>query len=321
VPVELQHEPVPLDRFVVTPEPITVENHFLLALYTFFHRRNYHVSRVEFPADAGGTAVAHWLLPDAPGPHPTVLVFPILAGSHVVSEALSKALVNRGYAVAHLERKELQLETASSPDVPSQAITTAVRDARRLLDWLQEQPQVDRQRIGAAGVSMGGILGVILQGVDPRVRAGFYLMAGGGIAEILYDSTEVPVRTFRDRLIAQESLQTREQFLQAMHPLTGPIDPLNVAANISPASVMIASGRLDRVIPGERTVALWEALGRPTWVHLPLGHYQLLPFFWWTVGRGADHLDAQLRAAPPEREEPASDAPVQVGLEGGGTAH
>jgi dienelactone hydrolase len=305
-PGALQHTSVPLSEFRVTPEGLTVESHFLLHLYTFFHSRDYTVSRVEFPGHAGRAAVAHWLVPRRAGPHPTALVFPILAGSHVVSEALAKALVNRGYAVAHIERKDLALETAATPDVPSNAMRDAVLDARRLLDWLEAQPEVDRGRIAAAGVSMGGILGCILQGVDPRVRAGFYVMAGGGVAELLYDSAEKPVRAFRDRLMQARSYASRDAFVAAMRELTLPIDPLTVAANIPSDSVLIASGRLDRVMPRERTQRLWEALGRPAWIHLPLGHYQLLPFFWWTVGRGADHLDAYFAkaSAPAAAPEP-----------------
>jgi dienelactone hydrolase len=294
VPAELRYEPVPLDAFHLTPENITVEDSFLLDLYTFFHRRNYTVSRVEFPGHSGATAVAHWVVPNGAGPHPTVIVFPILAGSHVVSELVAKALVRRGYAVAHIERKELQLETAQSADVPSIAMRNAVLDARRLIDWLESRPEVDRTRIAAAGISMGGMLACTLQGVDPRVRAGFYFLAGGGLAELLYDSAEKPARAFRDRLMTASGYASREEFLGAMRPLTESIDPLTVAANIAPESVLIASGRLDHVMPGERTQVLWEALGKPAWIHLPLGHYQSLPFLWWSIARGADHLDRAL---------------------------
>ena len=56
--------------------------------------------------------------------------------------------------------------------------------------------------------------------------------------------------------------------------------------------------RFDRVIAPERTEALWQALGRPRWLVVPTGHYQLVPYFWWAVGRGADHLD-RVYGAPP----------------------
>ena len=64
-----------------------------------------------------------------------------------------------------------------------------------------------------------------------------------------------------------------------------------VAAQIDPERVLLISARFDRVIPPDRTRALWLALGRPRWLTVPTGHYQLVPYFWWAVGRGADHLD------------------------------
>jgi hypothetical protein len=55
--------------------------------------------------------------------------------------------------------------------------------------------------------------------------------------------------------------------------------------------VLLVSARFDRVIAPERTRALWQAMGRPRWLVVPTGHYQLVPYFWWAVGQGADHLD------------------------------
>ena len=63
---------------------------------------------------------------------------------------------------------------------------------------------------------------------------------------------------------------------------------------VDPERVLLISGRFDRVIPPRQTEALWEELGRPRWIRLPVGHYQVFPFFWWAVGRGADHLDRVL---------------------------
>jgi hypothetical protein len=55
--------------------------------------------------------------------------------------------------------------------------------------------------------------------------------------------------------------------------------------------VLLVSAHFDRVIPEDRTRALWQAMGRPRWLVVPTGHYQLLPYFWWAAGQGADHLD------------------------------
>ncbi len=282
-------------------EPRTVEQSWLLDLYTFFHAKNYTQSRLVFPGAQRGQAVAHLLLPDGDGTHATVLVFPILAGSHVVSEALAKALISHGFAVARMERPELDLEDPSvGAREFSQAIRDAVHDARRLVDFLTRHPRVDAGRLASAGVSLGGIQALLLAATDPRIRGGFFIMAGGGLAEILWDSSEKPVRAFRERLRAERGLETRADFVAALRQETGDVDPLMYVGSLDPSRILLASGRFDRVMPPARTQELWRALGRPRWIRLPVGHYQLAPFFWWTVGRGAEHLErlfARTRAA------------------------
>jgi dienelactone hydrolase len=276
-----------------------VERSFALRLYTWLHHKRYSSYRVEFPSADGSDGIAHWLVPDGDGAHPTVIVFPILAGSHVVSEGLAKALVNRGYSALRMEREPLDLETSEDPETVSRAFRKAIDDARRLLDWLETRDEVDRTRLATAGVSLGGIMAATLVGVDDRLDAGFFMMTGGGLPEMLHDSAEKPVRRFRDRLIEAKGFETREEFVEWFRPLTDPVDPVRHASRIDPDRVLLISGRFDRVVPAERTQALWEELGEPRWIRVPSGHYQLVPFFWWAVGQGADHLDRVLGAPDP----------------------
>jgi dienelactone hydrolase len=238
--------------------------------------------------------VAHLLVPAGETPRPAVIVFPILAGSHVVSQGLAKVLVDHGFVVLRLERRDLGLEAVADPAAPAKALRSVLLDARRLTGWLEQRPEVDPERLATAGVSLGAILAATLLGVDSRIRAGMLLMAGGGIAEILYDSTEKPVRAFRNRVVREGQLEGREDFVARLRPYTEEVDPLRYASRIDTRSVLLVSGRYDRVIPPERTRALWEALGQPTWIRLPVGHYQVAPFFWWAAGRGATHLEQAL---------------------------
>lgn len=293
-PPSFETAPLGAGSVRVEAERRTVERSWILTLYTWLHDREYSSYRITFPSVDGEEAVGHMLLPPGRGPHPGVLVFPILAGSHVVSEGLAKALVDRRFAVLRLERRGLDLDRAQDFDGPATRLEQAVLDARRIVAWFGDRPEVDEGRLAVAGISLGGILAATLLGIEPRVRAGFLVLTGGGVAEILYDSREKPVRRFRDRLMEARGLETREQFLAAVRPSTERIDPLRYAQGVDPRSVLLASGRFDRVVPPDRTQALWEALGRPVWIRLPVGHYQLFPFFWWAAGRGADHLERTL---------------------------
>jgi dienelactone hydrolase len=301
----------PLDAVALTPEPTTVVSHPLIALYDLLRPKAARAFRVEFPGMDGQARVGHWQLPAGPGPHPTVVVFPIRAGSHVVSEALAKALVNRGYAALWLERR-VSLFSADDHRDPADFSAFAadledfVLDARRLIGWLVTRPEVDPERIATAGVSLGGILAATTLAQEPLARAGFFVMAGGGLADILSESQDGGVRKFRQRGIAAQAFHDDADVARVARAFTDPMDPLTWAHRIQPEQVLLISARFDRVIPPERTEALWQALGRPRWLVVPTGHYQLLPYFWWAVGQGADHLDRVFGRTP--RSAPADVA-------------
>lgn len=276
---------------MLQPEGLTVEQSWLLDLYTFFHARNYRAYRVVLPDEEADDAIAHLLLPPGPGPHPAIVVYPILEGSHVVSEGLAKALVRRGFAVARLERRELDLAEARDVETPARVFRRSILDGRRLIDWLVSYPEIDAERIAVAGVSTGAILSLTLLEVEPRARAGFFLMVGGNLPALLYDSSERPVRIFRERLRTRYDLGTREAWIEFVRPHLEPVDPLTYAHRIQPDQVLLITGRFDRVVRPRYTRQLWETLGRPVWRRFPTGHYQFLPFFWWAAARGADHLE------------------------------
>ena len=311
----LAADPPPLETPVVTEEPTTVEGHLVLWAYDRVRPRADRAYRVEFRGSDGEPRRAHWQLPAGPGPHPTVLVFPIRAGNHVVSEALAKALVNRGYAAIWLERRRslFGADDDREPgdfDAFAADLSDFVLDARRLIGWLATQPQVDPERLATAGVSLGGILAATTLALEPRVQAGFFVMAGGGLAEILGESEDGDVVHFRERGVAAGAFRDGRELVQKARGYTDPVDPLTWASRIDPARVLLVSARFDRVISPERTRVLWEAMGRPRWLVVPTGHYQLLPYFWWAIGQGADHLDRVFaRPAAPAPAATQAQAP------------
>ena len=287
---ELAHRPLDPEHVRVQPEGDTVEQNWFLDLYTLLHSRSYRVFRVVLPSSGPGDAIAHLSLPAGEGPHPVIVMYPILGGRHVISELISKMLVRRGYAVARLERRELDLENGSATALADE-LRTAILDGRRLIDWLAHHPNIDSARVAAAGVSLGGIQALTLTAVEPRIRGGFYMLVGGGLAEIFYESAEKPIRAFRDRMIEEFQLADREAFLAEMRPYVRDLDPLTWVDRIETERILLVSGRFDRVVRPERTRILWEKLGRPTWRKIPTGHYQGIVFLSNSISLASKHLE------------------------------
>ena len=306
-PVQVPERPAAPKELTVTPhESKIVERSFILRVYDWLRGDDYGAFRVDYRGADDKPARAHLLVPPGPGPHPGVVVFPIRGGSHLVSEALSKSLTNRGYVTLRLERRRVfqHGDPAGDFQVPASRLRDSLRDARRLLDWFGARSEVDGDRIGVAGVSLGGIMAATLLGMDERIRAGFFIMAGGGLPELIHDSHDSRLESFRNGVQGSAGEVDRESFLEAMRPTTADLDPLTFAANVKPERALIVSARFDRVVPPERTEALWEAMGRPRWIKVPSNHYAILPFFWWSVGQGADLFD-RVFAEPSQRQHAA----------------
>lgn len=302
----LVHQPLDPSAVTTAPGPRTAEENWFLDLYTVLHSKDFIPLRAELPPAEpdGEAAIAHLVLPqrDGDSPQPVVIVLPILGGDHFISEAFAKALVNRGLATARLERRPLKLRSAEGPEEVQIRFAEAVRDARRLLDWLETRPEIDPERIGVAGISVGSLMACLLHANDPRISASVLALSGGGLSELLYESHERDVRHFRKRMVEKYELDSFDKFQSWVEPYVASVDPSNFAAALDPRSVLLISGRFDHVIPPARSQELWAALGQPEWVKLPTGHYTAIPFLWYVAGRAVKHFDRKFSEPSPSAE-------------------
>ena len=74
------------------------------------------------------------------------------------------------------------------PDLILSAEHGDILDSRRLLDYLQTRPELDRHRIGLIAQSMGSMEGVILVAVDHRIRCASFEV-GGAFGPQSFDAT------------------------------------------------------------------------------------------------------------------------------------
>jgi len=198
--------------------------------------------------------------PADPGQYPALVFLHGRGGNKGDNLDIAPLITGAGYAGIsidcqyHGERnprgKNIYSEYAYSD---RDAMLQTVIDGRRAVDFLKSREEVDPERIGLLGGSMGGILGTLLAAVERRIRASVLLVAGGNW-EILASKSQHP---------DGKNLRKKSVDPKRLARVMAPVDPINLVDLISPRPVLFQLGLKDDVVPAETGRLLVEAAGEP----------------------------------------------------------
>lgn len=247
----------------------------------------------------GTTVPVYVLLPSIASANSKVPGVILLHGKDGRAEDMliaAQFLATRGYAsvipeyVGHGARRDPARPVqmfGGDPIVLRDSIIESIQDVRRALDLLVAQPEVDAERIGLMGYSLGAIMGSITTAVEPRIDTAVLVVGGADWKTLLTQSTE--------RDAAKWRAGGEEQ--KAALSLLEPIDPKNFAAHIAPRPVLMINGTQDRIIPRAAAESLFEAAKEPKeQIWLEYGH--LIPPTVVAVPM-QEWLDDKLKSAAP----------------------
>ncbi|MCG3121985.1 MAG: hypothetical protein GIKADHBN_00358 [Phycisphaerales bacterium] len=117
-----------------------------------------------------GLSLHGWLMPPAgnvPKPWPAVLHCHGNAGNVSLHADFSSFLTDHGIAVLIFDYRGYGRSSAASGLVRDKLLT----DSRAALEFLLTQPDIDPARVGALGVSLGGVFASALAGERSEIRA------------------------------------------------------------------------------------------------------------------------------------------------------
>ena len=253
-------------------------------------------SPITTPEPENNVVHAEYFRPNGPGPkRPAVIVLHILGADFPLSRYMAARLADRGRGRIVRQAALLRRAPAGgrrpdakrflSPDIDRTvtAMRQGICDVRRAAAWLASRPEIDAGRIGVSGISLGGIVSSIVVAVDPTIREGAFLLAGGDLSTILWQMPEG--KAFRARWI--ESGRT----LADLKVLTDPFDPLAYASGLRGKRVFMMAGKVDEVVPPACAEALWEAAGRPPICWYDCGHYSAVGFLLPGIRRTVDFFE------------------------------
>jgi cephalosporin-C deacetylase-like acetyl esterase len=206
-------------------------------------------------------------------PVPCVLLLHGLGGSKADVLLLGIALARRGYAsfaidiAGHGERPRIggkpvnKLTTGEMHDLVA---VTAV-DLRRAVDFIETRPEADKKRIGFLGISLGGIIGGLFAGNEPRLQAVALWAAGADWGRLFATSQHPFAIEFRktNGVTSAEALQ--KTFAD--------VDPLSAITKLAPHPLLLINGINDMIVPRSCADLLFNAAQQPKQrVLLPGGH-------------------------------------------------
>ena len=202
---------------------------------------------------------------------PLVLLVPILAGGSDLMRALARQLVDLGYHAAWCQRVAPALRPPQRGRDLERLFRRTVVHQRALLAWLAEQTDPRPASTFALGVSMGGMVATVLAAVEPTLSGTALCLAGGDLPSIVLDSAEPRIERWRDWRQVADGLSRSPLRQELARHLQS--DPARLAPYVDTERVIFVSAMFDDVVRPRYQQLLWEALGRPARMTVPLGHY------------------------------------------------
>ncbi len=231
---------------------------------------------------------------------PGVLVLPVLYDRFgLASGTLARYLAEQGFTALELRSgpsflEHVRVTRDGSGPTSEDVEIEMIRDGRRALDWLCSQPGVDGNHLGIIGISHGAMIAPCVMAAESRLHAGVFCMGGAHEAMIVARSREPSVRRFRERIMRAHGLTNPDDLLRLPQALASRTEPMRYAPGVDPRSVLLFKTRLDRAVVPEAQDKLWEALGRPRRITLPLGHLGFGLAFYYAARRTAEFLRERL---------------------------
>ncbi len=296
-----------------------------------FHsqRNGYRVYQIKFPSpvktavEQNNTVPADYYLPNdiTPGGprRPAVICLHILDGNDALTDLVCSVLALRGvpaimFRLPYYGERGLPggpEVLAKDPKMFAGAIAQAGQDLRRTMDVLASRPEVDPDRIGVTGISLGGIIAATAAGGEPRINRAAFFLAGGDLMKIIHHARET-------RPLSKMILELPPQERSDIEGKIAEVDPLRFAPRLKEKArqgkVMMMNAAEDEVIPracSEKLAAAMEMGDRVVWIQ-GLGHYTSMAELPRVLKSTAEFFAQDL---PPGVKPPVvekRDAPFQV---------
>jgi dienelactone hydrolase len=140
-------------------------------------------------------------------------------------------------------------------------VVSTVIDIRRLVDWAETRPEIDRDRIALTGFSLGAMVASLALSNEPRLTAGI-LVVGGASPQEAFATCGGSAGAMR-QMITERFKWSAAQFRNSLERPLSRIDPARFAGKVDARRVLIIEAGEDSCLSQASRQKFWEAMGRP----------------------------------------------------------
>jgi hypothetical protein len=240
-------------------------------------KKHYVVQRIEFPSVLNvfnfENIKVDFYAQKKPGKYPTILVLPIANGVDFCARGFARHFASNGFNCAIVHNRHIDIEDIRSAELIEDYLRQTVLDSRQILDYLVEREEVDNNKLGCLGMSVGGIRASVVAGVDERLKCSVIGLAGGSMADIAFLSKLKEVKEYM-RSLTETGVSPETIRAEVSQKVV--TDPLKLAKHIDARDTLMYIAMFDRVIHRKCGDKLWEAAGKPEVVYTFSGHFTSL---------------------------------------------
>lgn len=208
---------------------------------------------------------------------PGVVVLDITGGDQSLSRMICTQLARQGINALFVQMayygprrpKGTKLKLLSTDILQTvKAVQQTVQDLRVAAAFLESRPEVDPQRIGITGTSLGSFFAALGAEMESRYSRCSVLLGGGGFIDGFYDHPEAGM--FR---LVWEGLGNDKAKAARM---IAPYDPITLASRLKTKKVLIMAAAKDEIVSPKMAKALWEQTGKQKILWFDTGHYSAI---------------------------------------------
>lgn len=211
------------------------------------------------------------------GLRPAVFITPILGGFDFIETCLARLFTYSGihvFITDFMPKLDLYRQVADL-NVHDKTYLKSVLGMEKLVKFCEGHPDIDADKLGLFGMSLGGIFTNIHSKINPRFKASVIIAGGGHHHEILALSKQ-PVMVLLKNLRKQQFHLESDEEYQKLMACHNEMDSLKIFCRSQSKSVLMFISTNDDQVPTSVQVETWNDLGRPSAVFLQVPHYKMI---------------------------------------------